>query len=368
MPLISIVVPVHNTSKYLSQCLTSIASQTFKDCEVIVIDDASTDNSRNILKKFELTFDNFQCIYLDKNIRQGGARNIGLDRVRGKYIGFVDSDDFIDKNMYLRLYKKALSSDADVTFCSYNKYYSDDRIEKIPPPGRRLWTSLFKQEVWEDLRFPENVVFEDNAIGWVLTKLTPKTASVPENLYYYRMHPESTTKERNTYRIDDRITTGFVHLEECKKRGYYEKYNDEVVSHFVNCTYINSVWYCFSHFDTPNTDYLYKLQNLIKTTYPDYYEYKGTKATPEHYRKLAWLNFMSPKLAVFAQHKLNNAIVNSMCRAVSLPTIGKLPPAISTQIRNEFQDSLAQTTPEIISLIKDIDEILEELGFDPSKV
>ncbi|MGL4652164.1 glycosyltransferase family 2 protein [Cetobacterium sp.] len=98
--LLSIIVPVYNVEKYLDKCITSILNQSFTNFEVILIDDCSTDNSREICKKYEKIDSRVKVIYSEKNLGQSEARNKGLDLAKGKYIGFVDSDDSIHQNMY----------------------------------------------------------------------------------------------------------------------------------------------------------------------------------------------------------------------------------------------------------------------------
>ena len=109
---ISVIVPVYNTEKYLNECLNSLVNQTiYKELEIICINDASTDNSLKILEGYEKQYENLIVINSNVNKKQGGARNLGIMRATGEYLGFVDSDDFVDLEMYEKLYNEAIKKD-----------------------------------------------------------------------------------------------------------------------------------------------------------------------------------------------------------------------------------------------------------------
>ena len=96
---VSVIVPVYNVEKYLNRCVESLLNQTYKNIEIILVNDASPDNSIAIMKEYEKKYpDIIKCIYLTKNVRQGGARNRGLKIAKGKFICFVDSDDWVDSD------------------------------------------------------------------------------------------------------------------------------------------------------------------------------------------------------------------------------------------------------------------------------
>lgn len=127
-PIISIVIPVYNTEKYINQCLQSLLQQSFQDFEIICIDDGSQDNSLNILKKFS-TFDNRITVITQQPKGAGAARNIGLSLAKGKYISFLDSDDFFEYNYLETMFSLINKNLADIAICGYNVY--DDKKGKI---------------------------------------------------------------------------------------------------------------------------------------------------------------------------------------------------------------------------------------------
>ena len=127
MPLISIIVPVYKTEKYLRCCVDSILAQTFTDFECILVDDGSPDNCPAICDEYAEK-DNRIIVIHQENAGSSAARNTGLDIARGEYIGFVDSDDWIEKDMFEELYKKADSEEYDIVWCDLYKEYQDNKI------------------------------------------------------------------------------------------------------------------------------------------------------------------------------------------------------------------------------------------------
>jgi glycosyltransferase involved in cell wall biosynthesis len=120
-PKISIIIPVYNTDKYLDKCLESVTAQTLKEIEIICVNDGSTDNSLEILKKYAKQDSRF--IIIDQNDSgAGAARNVGLDKAQGEYLAFLDSDDFFELDMLEKMYKKAKNDDADILLCDYFAY------------------------------------------------------------------------------------------------------------------------------------------------------------------------------------------------------------------------------------------------------
>ena len=121
-PIISIIVPVYNTGKYLEKCLESIISQSLTNFEVICIDDGSTDNSYDILTTYKEKYNNFKIIY-QENQGVAIARNNGLKYANGDYIIFIDSDDFITNDYLEKLYNESIITNADVVICNFYRYY-----------------------------------------------------------------------------------------------------------------------------------------------------------------------------------------------------------------------------------------------------
>ena len=127
MPKVSVIIPVYNVEKYLRQCLDSVVNQTLENVQIILIDDGSTDSSADICKKY--LGDNRVVYYHKENEGLAAARQDGMERASGEYIGFVDSDDWLELNMYERMFSVARENDADVVFC--NCYFNDSEPDRI---------------------------------------------------------------------------------------------------------------------------------------------------------------------------------------------------------------------------------------------
>lgn len=184
---ISVIVPIYNIQNWLNKCLASILNQTFKDFEVILVDDGSTDNSDKICEKFIKKDKRFKY-FLKKNGGLSDARNYGLNEAKGKYVVFVDGDDFLQKDYLQTLYTNITNHSADVAMCNCN--IVDDEGEKIamvPLPvtglinGRRflncvfyeraglsytvVWNKIFKKDIFSTIRFSKGKLYEDEFIN-----------------------------------------------------------------------------------------------------------------------------------------------------------------------------------------------------------
>ncbi len=205
MPLISIIVPVYNVEKYLPKCLESIIAQTFSDFEAILVNDGSTDNSGNICDSYAKKDKRFVVIHKE-NGGQSSARNAALRVVKGKYIGFVDSDDYIAPDMYSFLYKSIVEYNSDISVCSFYKVDKNGQIQKNKPAGtikhmdkeeatrtlfgrehfeNYIWDKLYKSTLFDDILFPENQLYEDIAIMYRLFDKCKSIVYLSEPKYYY---------------------------------------------------------------------------------------------------------------------------------------------------------------------------------------
>ena len=210
-PIISIIVPIYNTGKYLEKCLESIINQSFTNFEVICIDDGSTDNSYDILTRYKEKYNNFKIIY-QENQGVAIARNNGLKNANGDYIIFIDSDDFIINDYLEKLYNESVMTNADVVICNFYRYYEDTSIS-IPVMYKKnkgiytsneilkalipdnlihsyLWNKLWKRELFNNLSFPD-IKYEDIAIMCHLFYKAKKISIINDSLYYYRIRKTS---------------------------------------------------------------------------------------------------------------------------------------------------------------------------------
>ena len=198
MPKVSVIVPVYNVEKYLKKCLDSLVNQTLKDIEIIVVNDGSPDNSQEIIDKYVKKYKNVKS-YIKENGGLSSARNYGLKYAKGEYIAFVDSDDWVEVDMYEKMYKKAIKNHFDIVVCDTvefyesgktiykksNLKYSDNDIKNyiISPP--MACTRLYKRKIFNDIKFEEKIFYEDLNLNPSLAIKITKVAFVEEGLYYY---------------------------------------------------------------------------------------------------------------------------------------------------------------------------------------
>ena len=224
MAEVSIIVPVYNVEKYLERCLDSLINQTFKDIEIICIDDGSIDNSGKILDEYAAKDSRIKVIH-QNNAGLSVTRNNGMKIASGRYISFVDSDDWVDKDFIEKLYDAIIRNDADIAAASiirkrehnekFRVHYTVENCfetlaEKIAacslPKCCYVWNKLYKKEIIADWQFKAGVYFED--VLWMpeVLKKSKKLVSVPGVNYYYWANPGSTVKQKQSAKkISDRI-------------------------------------------------------------------------------------------------------------------------------------------------------------------
>lgn len=220
-PLVSIIIPCYNGSKFIDKCLTSIFNQAYKNFEVIVINDGSTDNSLELLSKY-----NIKVISQD-NAGQGKARNVGLNNSNGDYICFIDIDDYIDEHYLEKLVNAVTSNDYDIAICSYYDVCGDKIIYNNFKLDKELsifefyrccldhlvwsvvpWNKIYKSSLLKNIRFKEGTYYEDEPFLDEVIKSSNKIISISDSLYYYVQNPSSTMKTnivfRKLFRVESR--------------------------------------------------------------------------------------------------------------------------------------------------------------------
>ena len=234
MTKISVIVPVYNVEKYLSQCLDSILNQTFKDFECICVNDGSTDNSLSVLQEYA-NKDNRIKIINQQNKGLSGARNSALKIINGKYITFIDSDDFVSSDYLEKLTNIAEKENSDIVYCRHKMYYSADNKYENGPNKEKLNTlfyehskskqknkqikyildivensrsacmKLYKTNVIKNnvILFFEDIYAEEDFCFNILVNLySNKISFLDEELYYYRKQVDSLTAKKEKLRIN----------------------------------------------------------------------------------------------------------------------------------------------------------------------
>ena len=209
MPKISIIVPVYNVGKFLTKCLDSLINQTLQDIEIILVNDGSTDNSQAIIDTYAANYPEIIKAFVKKNGGLSDARNFGMKKATGDFIGFVDSDDFVDLTMFETLYNRAIETESDVVVCAHDSVTLDKKnqikkrkfypLENTKVFGASIfespeileyvhsfaWNKLYKREVIEGFEFPKGQLFEDSAIIYNILSRAKKIEAVNQPLYFY---------------------------------------------------------------------------------------------------------------------------------------------------------------------------------------
>ncbi|MBO5128773.1 MAG: glycosyltransferase family 2 protein [Oscillospiraceae bacterium] len=147
-PKVSVIIPVYNIEKYLGQCLESVCNQTLKEIQVIAVDDGSTDSSAAICKEFAARYPDILEYYHKENGGSASARNVGLEHARGEYIGFIDSDDWVEPDMYEKMYRTAVERDVDMVFCRTFEEECPGAYEYIFPREGYFTLEDMKREIF----------------------------------------------------------------------------------------------------------------------------------------------------------------------------------------------------------------------------
>lgn len=261
MPRLSIIVPIYNVEKYLSRCIESILNQTFKDFELILVNDGSTDNCKEICEKYK-RMDSRIIVANKKNGGLSSARNLGIDISKGDYIGFVDSDDFIDVHMYEILLNTINSYDSDIVICDYYKVneYDIKKYEKMKSNNKDIkieninnidaieriitrdikivvaWNKIYKRSLFDNLRYKEGVICEDEFLAHRIFYKCNKVSIINQKLYYYIQRkgsiinsPFSPKDFDKIYAIKDRVDF----LNEKKITNLIDKAEKSFIDYFV---------------------------------------------------------------------------------------------------------------------------------------
>ena len=247
---LSIIVPVYGVEKYIDKCLNSLVKQSLKEIEIIVVNDGTKDNSQKIIDKYVKKYPDKIKSYIKENGGQGSARNYGLEKANGEYIGYVDSDDFVEKDMYKKLYNKAKENNYDIVVCGnynvsedyqnknidtfINNYNTD--LENIFFGKMAVWNKIYKRDILikNKLEFKEKVWYEDLAFTLKAIMNSNTFAFIDEPLYDYLIREGSTMNNSNVQRnleILDAFNDILSYIKHNKKEEYFSKIEFLAIDH-----------------------------------------------------------------------------------------------------------------------------------------
>lgn len=326
---ISIIVPVYNMAGEgkLNYCLDSLVNQTLTDYEIIAVNDASTDNSLEVLREYEAKYpDIFKVITYAKNRHQGGARNEGLKAAKGDWIGFIDSDDWVSPDYYEKLILKGEETGADMVGSHYtitheHSFKVNEIQSGITPdqtglldeakrkallfnPGSMVMKIYRREMIYDNnLFFPEDMFYEDNAMGTVWVMYAHQFEMVEGPLYYYYMRSDSTIHTVTEARSLDRVKSSEINIDEMKKRGFYDTYKDEIEANFIRLYICNTLFGYMIACKPTHFSFVKLIKAGILTYFPDFRNNKYYASIPDAEQKRMLDLFMKNTFGFYIYYK-----------------------------------------------------------------
>ena len=315
MVKVSVIVPVYNVEQYLEKCLDSLVNQTLKDIEIIVVNDGTPDNSQKIIDKYAKKYKNIKA-YIKENGGLSSARNFGIKKANGEYIAFVDSDDYVTKDMYQKMYQKAISGNFDMVVCDLNYVYDN----KVVPAYSNIktdttnikktmlniypaaWNKIFKKKLFNNgVEFKNAVWFEDVEFLYRLLPYVKTIGVVHEhfNQYVQREGSITTTVNRKIYHYIDNWN-GIIEF--YKKNKLYDEYKLELEYCYVRYIYATFIKQA-SLYDY--IDYQEAVTEAIKNVKKAFPKYRSNKYFYQSFKGIYLLLFNKTisKLVYKLKHK-----------------------------------------------------------------
>lgn len=314
--LVSIIVPVYNVEKYLKKSIESILNQTYDNIEILLVDDGSTDNSGNICDSF-IKIDSRIRVFHKENGGLSDARNFGIEHIRGQYVSFIDSDDYISKDYVWKLYHSLKNNNSEVSVCSFSlvdemgekikdEILDNDRIclsgqqilEKVlTANGYRYvvaWNKLYRSALFEKLKFKKGMLYEDEFLNYPLFWDCKRVSIVEDPLYLYVQRKGSIVQSNMTLekiKMKDKMHTSRIEFYAEKKNSFlYQRSCQQYCNWIVTTT--------TSHYNVLNVAFLKYLQQQFR---------KFVKYTQNDDKKLIVQNilgYINIRLAAYVKSKV----------------------------------------------------------------
>lgn len=300
MKKVSVIIPCYNAENYLSHCLESLIRQTIglENLDIICVDDASTDYTGRLLDVMQEQYpDSIRVFHLPVNLKQGGARNVGLAHAQGEYIAFLDADDWVDVNIYEKLYGIARQYDTDIIQYPMTKYYEgvmriedpaqikglivleDDEMRRLFLAGQALscgsQTKFYKRAFLEsvNVRFIEGYAYEEPSFVYPQLFYAERVYCTEEPMYYYRMHENSTMHQyvRLPGKLYDHALVQLSVLRDIKERdGLWEKYRHEIIYYFILTYFIETLHFAGDCGLKLDLGHFRQIQRTVQEEAPEY--------------------------------------------------------------------------------------------------
>lgn len=318
---VSIIIPVYNTEKYLSRCVDSCLNQTLTDTEIILVDDCSTDSSRNVISSYAKKYpDKIRYIFQSINQRQGAARNRGMEIAKGEYFIFVDSDDWIAPDMCEDLYNKAVETKADMVGSCYYKSW-DNKEEKISVDITQdlcgtmtaqkkdkyiknygmFWTRIYSSEFLKKcgLIFPENIFYEDAFFNFYSVLYAERIEHIDKPFYHYYQGNQSTVRNRNNPHQYERIRLAQHILDYGRNAAKLKSYENTILYKYLYMQGANLLYTCLGQFDKPDNKIMSELAAVIKRSVSGGLKNDVFRQIPKDFQFYIKINSISSSLCVY---------------------------------------------------------------------
>lgn len=247
---ITVIIPVYNVENYLRECLDSLAHQSLKDIEVIIVNDGSTDQSQSIIDEYTQRYSHFKCIQ-KKNGGLSDARNVAIPHALGEYISFIDSDDYVETDFCELMFTKAKETSALLTVCDIEVFF-DNKSKNYTLKGLRnikgkttiqsaflsplfAWNKLYHRSLFDDpfVRYPIGLWYEDIPVTIPMFSKLEIIAYVDKSLIHYRQRETSIMGSKNADKLIDIFTILNLVYNDFRDRHQLEKYQDEIEYLFI---------------------------------------------------------------------------------------------------------------------------------------
>ena len=282
-PLISVIVPIYKVENYLDKCVGSLVNQSYKNLEIILVDDGSPDGCGKKCDEYKKKDNRIHVIH-KKNGGLSSARNAGLDIAKGAYIGFVDSDDYIHRDMYLKMMDLMTKTDCDVVECKVNIVRQGEIIfadsgenemltavqatERYLVPSKSggvprvsVWSKLYKKSFWDSNRFPEGHIHEDYMLTAIALNEAKNVGIVNEGLYFHVV--DNADSIMNSHFSERDL---FLEEQYFNRIEYYKRENNTKAEKLAKNSYymliLSLYWRCHYAHMAQESYYLKKIKSL----------------------------------------------------------------------------------------------------------
>lgn len=310
---VSIIIPCYNSEKTIEKCINSIKNQSFKDFEALIIDDGSTDQTTKIIKKIIIDDKRFKYYYT-KNKGLSHARNYGLDRFKGKYISFVDSDDYIEEDYIRTLYQTIKENKTKISICSY-KIISKNNEKEVNISKNKVelnihpsaWCKMFHNSFFtqEKLRFPYGKFYEDLClISKIIFTVGENYSIVNKSLYNYIQYDDSImhTSDNRIFHVYDILNDITSY---CKQKGIYDEVEKKIEFMWIYHVLCGTIFRASTHKEF-SKEMIKKIINKVTEMYPKWRENKYIKENPFVFRMyITLLKYNQINLIYFLIKHLN---------------------------------------------------------------